>query len=92
MVKYEDTYIGMRVMTNTETINDGLELPIGTTGTVCDFNDFGQCGVEFDTEHHRLHDCCGTCKNKHGWYTNTELLDPIQELPDLDVGDDIALF
>lgn len=92
MVKYEDAYVGMPVITNTDELNDDLNIPAGATGIVCDLKYMGQCGVALDTEHSQLHDCEGHCEYGHGWYIDVDLLNPVPKLPDLDIGDDIVLF
>lgn len=46
---------------------DGLDSAIGTEGTVC-YVRGDQVGVEHDAFFEEMHNCCGHCINKHGWY------------------------
>jgi len=57
----------VEIIANDERFDDAIP-PIGTIGTICDFQNEDWIGVEFDFEFKDGHDCDGVCEKGYGFY------------------------
>lgn len=73
-MKYEDVKVGQRVRYM------GSSMCVaGCVGTCMYKAPDGRIAVEFDKSHGNLHTCDGHCKENHGYWCRSVVLDPVGE-------------